>query len=109
VAGEFLEIEYLFAARSDGLQDAALAAAGGAADDGERQPAGNLGEAFDDQSAIGLVAAFSCCASQPMRRRMCVIEPLRWPPRQQTTSGRQFFGRVGRSACAGGQAMFSAT
>jgi hypothetical protein len=56
VAGEFLEVEHLFAESSDGLEDAALAAAGCATDHSELQLARDGCEILDDQPAIRLVA-----------------------------------------------------
>jgi hypothetical protein len=51
---------------------------------------GSSGQLFDDVPAPGLVAALrGARASQPISRRMWLKAPLRWPPRQQYTSGRQ--------------------
>ena len=46
MAGQGFEIEHLFAEIGDGLQDARLAAAGGAADDAKRQPGRQFIELF---------------------------------------------------------------
>jgi hypothetical protein len=63
------------------FQQAALAAAGGAADDAEFQRGGLSAPA--DVRAVGLVAAVELDAGQPILARMCASEPLRLPPRQQ--------------------------
>ena len=58
MTGKFLEVGHLCAALRRRLQQPALAAAGGAADDLEAQPERKHFEAVDDLPAVILVAAF---------------------------------------------------
>jgi hypothetical protein len=57
VRGQFLEVQDLPAARGDGFQKAALAAASGAADDAETETLRQQRQLFYDVTAPGLVAA----------------------------------------------------
>ena len=83
MAGQRLEIEHLLAKFGDGLQDARLAAAGGAADDTKRQGGRQLLQLRDDMAAPGLVAPVELDGLPADGAEDGVIEPLRLPPRQQ--------------------------